>query len=636
MDSDPSIQNGIEMDLELLTRHIDGALSAAVINKSCRSDKGEGGTEFSDFVQPASSAFIELLEGRISEGSKLFSNQKSLSSSTWATDARTVAVDVLRGVSNIHWSAVGLLAVAIVLERLDKISSNDRECVDLLRGMNDLAKCIKQLQEIKAHLHKEIREKMSEGVYLIITGALMCTSVIRSKKLSKFLLSTKIREELNFLRGQVDRMFRDIMLQVQLKTLFSFMSYTSLQSTPEAPGGIWSQSEKDVAETSSQGQIHRNAISFNSQQTNHHQPFNWNHGHSSQIASHRRNNHYQRKGIISLIVRGIRGGRKTVGDEKYERLVLQKGMKDLVLGTTVFPFNEIQIACQYFHPKNKLGEGGFGSVYKGTFADGKQLAIKRISEEGRSLFTNEWGIASRLQHRNLIKLYGFCIEGDEILLIYEYMPKGSLQDLCFNPSKVQVLDWRTHLNIFEGVARGLAYLHEDSGICIVHRDIKPSNILLDENFNAKIADFGLGRVLDKNDIHQNIPVAGTEGYIAPECKSDGRVTDKADVFSFGVVVLQIMSGKRQVESNFSFPDLVKWAWNLHEENRHFDLVDSRLLCSENFDSKIAMRVILIALQCTQEARLRPSMSKVSFLLSLSSEAEIGMPTLTKPDYLCNS
>ncbi|XP_059063895.1 uncharacterized protein LOC131856301 [Cryptomeria japonica] len=186
MYSDLGIENRVEVNLELLIQLIDSALSAIVTDKSCRSDKGEGGMKVTDFVQPATSGIFELLEGRISEGSKLFSNQKSLSSSTWATDARTVAVDVLRGVGNIQWSAVGLLAVAIVLERLDKISSNDRECVDLLRGMNDLAKCIKQLQEIKAHLHKEITEKMSEGVCLIITGAMMCCSVIRSKKLSKY------------------------------------------------------------------------------------------------------------------------------------------------------------------------------------------------------------------------------------------------------------------------------------------------------------------------------------------------------------------------------------------------------------------------------------------------------------------
>ncbi|XP_057842023.2 cysteine-rich receptor-like protein kinase 43 [Cryptomeria japonica] len=449
------------------------------------------------------------------------------------------------------------------------------------------------------------------------------------------MLSTKIKEELKFLRGQADRMFRDIMLQVQLKTLFSFISYASHQSTPEAPSGLWLQSEKDVSETSSGGQIHRNAISFNSQQTNLNQSFNLIHGHSSQIASHRSNNHCQKKGIISRIVRGIRGGRKTVGDEKYIHLIMPKRMNDLDPGTIMFSFNEIQIACQDFHPNNKLAEWGFGSVYKGTLANGRQLAIKRLSEQGKSFFMNEWGIVSRLQHRNIVKLFGFCIEGEEMLLIYEYIPKGNLLDLCFNPLKVQVLDWGSHLNIIQGVARGLVYLHEDSGICIVHRDIKPNNILLDENLNAKIADFGLGVVLDKNGIHQTIPVAGTEGYIAPELKSDGRLTEKADVFSFGVFILEIMSGRRHVEYNSSFPSLVKWAWNLHEENRHFDLVDSRIICSENFDSKIVMRVILIALQCTQEARLRPSMSKVSFLLSLFSE-EIGLPTLTKPDYLYNS
>ncbi|XP_059063894.1 G-type lectin S-receptor-like serine/threonine-protein kinase At4g11900 [Cryptomeria japonica] len=246
------------------------------------------------------------------------------------------------------------------------------------------------------------------------------------------MLSTKIKEELKFLRGQADRMLRDIMLQVQLKTLFSFISYASLQSTPEALSGLWLQSEKDVAETSSGGQIHRNAISFNSQQTNLNQSFNSIHGHSSQIASHTSNNHCQKKGIISRIVRGIRGGRKTVGDEKYTHLIMPKRMNDLDRGTIMFSFNEIQIACQDFHPNNKLAEWGFGSVCKGTLANGRQLAIKRLSEQGKSLFMNEWGIVSRLQRRNIVKLFGFCIEGEEMLLIYEYIPKGNLLDLCFS------------------------------------------------------------------------------------------------------------------------------------------------------------------------------------------------------------
>ncbi|KAH9289758.1 hypothetical protein KI387_033875, partial [Taxus chinensis] len=566
-----SFHNTTEMDLDLLGQHVDAALSAIMTDKSFRNKMGGGSIKFSNLVQSPESGFSGILEGCISDGSKKFLNQKSFSFSTWATDARTVAVEVLRGVSNIHWSAVGLLAVAIVLERLDKISSNDKECVDLLRGMNDLAKSIKQLQEIKAHLHKEIREKMSEAVYLTITGAMMCCSVIQSKKLFKFMLSTKIREELISLRGQVDRMFRDLMFQVQLKTLSSFISFTSLQSSPETPGGIWLQCDKAAAQTSSQGQIHRTALSFSSLQTNNHQHVHWNHGGSSTIDSRKNANNYRRKGIMSHIVRGIRGGRKMSGDEKYERLVMKQQMTELGRGTALFPYHEIQIACQDFHPDNKLGEGGFGSVYKGTLEDGRHLAIKRQSEQGKSLFMNEWDIASRLQHRNIVKLFGCCIEGEETLLIYEYMPKGILQEFLFNPLKVQVLDWGIQLNIMRGVARGLAYLHEDSGVRIVHRDIKSSNILLDEKFNAKIADFGLGAILAENDRNQNIPAAGTEGYIAPECKSGGNVTDKADVFSFGVVILEMVSRRRCIEFNPSFPGLVKWVWNLHEENRHIDL-----------------------------------------------------------------
>eukprot|EP01018_Ginkgo_biloba_P022341 Gb_07491 [translate_table: standard] len=226
----PMKGNTSDIDLELLTRHIDTALSVFT-NKGFRGKLPESHMKMADWVKQSASDFSKLFEG-ISQGAKTFSDGKVLMS-TLSGEVQKVAVEVLKGFGNLHWAGIGLLAIATVLERLDKISSNDKECIELLSGMNDLAKCIKQLKYI-SDLHTEIKEKMSEGVQLIVGGAIMCCSFIRSKKISKLLLVSKIREELVDLRARVDRIFRDLMFHMQMKTLYFCMTNTSQRPIPVA------------------------------------------------------------------------------------------------------------------------------------------------------------------------------------------------------------------------------------------------------------------------------------------------------------------------------------------------------------------------------------------------------------------
>ncbi|KAJ7968434.1 receptor kinase 2 [Quillaja saponaria] len=207
-----------------------------------------------------------------------------------------------------------------------------------------------------------------------------------------------------------------------------------------------------------------------------------------------------------------------------------------------------------FHSANKLGQGGFGPVYKGILEDGKEVAVKRLSRasgQGLEEFMNEVVVISKLQHRNLVKLLGCCIEGDEKMLIYEYMANKSLDAFLFKPLKQKELDWRKRFNIIQGIARGLLYLHRDSRLIIIHRDLKPSNILLDEELNPKISGFGMARIFKGSEDEDNtIRVVGMYGYMSPEYAMEGLISEKLDAFSFGVLLLEIVSGRK----NTSFYD----------------------------------------------------------------------------------
>ncbi|ONI11391.1 hypothetical protein PRUPE_4G104500 [Prunus persica] len=297
-----------------------------------------------------------------------------------------------------------------------------------------------------------------------------------------------------------------------------------------------------------------------------------------------------------------------------------------------FSYAELRAATEDFNPSNKLGEGGYGPVYKGTLSDGRVVAMKQLSvasHQGKSQFLTEIATISAVQHRNLVKLFGCCIERTQRILVYEYLENKSLDQALFGRNDLH-LDWPTRFNILLGTARGLAYLHEESRPRIVHRDVKASNILLDAKLSPKISDFGLAKLYDDEKTHISTRVAGTIGYLAPEYAMRGHLTEKADVFGFGVVALEIISGRPNSDNNLD-PEkiyLLEWAWTLHENDQSLGLVDPRLT---EFDENDATRLIKAALLCTQASpMMRPSMSRVVAMLSGDIEASTVM---SKPSYL---
>ncbi|CAN1224398.1 G-type lectin S-receptor-like serine/threonine-protein kinase At4g27290 [Linum perenne] len=275
-----------------------------------------------------------------------------------------------------------------------------------------------------------------------------------------------------------------------------------------------------------------------------------------------------------------------------------------------------------------LGQGGFGSVYKGCLPDGLEIAVKRLSKnsgQGIEEFKNEIRLIAKLQHRNLVKLLGCCMEGDEQILVYEYMPNNSLDSFLFDESKKPCLDWRKRVDIILGVARGILYLHHDSRVRVIHRDLKTSNILLDEGMNPKISDFGLARIYKGDHISdKTIRVVGTYGYMSPEYAVFGKFSSKSDVFSFGVMLLEIISGRKI--SAFCKEDpslnLITYVWELWRENRALETIDLTIM--ESCPPNEALRWIQIALLCVQEdPRNRPTMLTV--ILMLNGEACLPSP-----------
>ncbi|KAH9745810.1 putative LRR receptor-like serine/threonine-protein kinase [Citrus sinensis] len=283
-------------------------------------------------------------------------------------------------------------------------------------------------------------------------------------------------------------------------------------------------------------------------------------------------------------------------------------LRGLDLQTGLYTLRQIKAATNNFDPANKVGEGGFGSVYKGILSDGTVIAVKQLSSksrQGNREFVNEIGMISAQQHPNLVKLYGCCVEGNQLLLVYEYMKNNCLSRAIFGKDTENrlKLDWPTRKKICIGIARGLAYLHEDSRIKIVHRDIKTSNVLLDKDLNAKISDFGLAKLYEEDKTHISTRIAGTIGYMAPEYAMRGYLTSKADVYSFGVVTLEIVSGKSNTNyrPNEDFVYLLDW------------LVDTSL--GSEYSSEEAMAMLNVALLCTNASpTLRPTMSQVVSML----------------------
>ncbi|KAK7317496.1 hypothetical protein RJT34_01782 [Clitoria ternatea] len=296
-----------------------------------------------------------------------------------------------------------------------------------------------------------------------------------------------------------------------------------------------------------------------------------------------------------------------------------------------FSYYELKNSTNDFNLENKLGEGGFGPVYKGTLHDGRVIAVKQLSvgsHQGKSQFVTEIATISAVQHRNLVTLYGCCIEGSKRLLVYEYLENKSLDQALFGNGLA--LNWSTRYDICMGVARGLTYLHEESRLRIVHRDVKASNILLDYELTPKISDFGLAKLYDDKKTHISTRVAGTIGYLAPEYAMRGHLTEKADVFSFGVVALELVSGRPNSDSSLEGEKmyLLQWAWQLHENKLVTDLVDPGL---SEFNEEEVKRIVGIALMCTQTSPAsRPSMSRV--VAMLSGDIEVSNVT-ARPGYL---
>ncbi|KAH0464461.1 hypothetical protein IEQ34_007247 [Dendrobium chrysotoxum] len=288
-----------------------------------------------------------------------------------------------------------------------------------------------------------------------------------------------------------------------------------------------------------------------------------------------------------------------------------------------FRYETLAAATRNFSPKHKLGEGGFGPVYKGQLEDGRLVAVKRLgrgSRQGGKEFTNEAMLLSRLQHKNVVNLYGYCAHGEDKLLVYEYVANESLDKLLFSGQAGQVaaevLHWGRRFEVIVGVARGLLYLHEDAHTPIIHRDIKASNILLDERWSPKIADFGMARLFPEELTHVQTRIAGTNGYMAPEYFMSGALSPKVDVFSFGVLVIELVSGQKN--SRFSprhdASTLLEWAWTFYTQKNTMDMLDPALRSTADAE-QVAM-CVQIGLLCTQaNPKLRPDMRRVVVVLS---------------------
>ncbi|XP_021811248.1 cysteine-rich receptor-like protein kinase 10 [Prunus avium] len=277
----------------------------------------------------------------------------------------------------------------------------------------------------------------------------------------------------------------------------------------------------------------------------------------------------------------------------------------------------LKVATNNFSEAYKLGEGGFGPVYKGKLPDEREIAVKRLSrssEQGLAELKTEVMLVAKLLHRNLVRLLGFCLEDEEKLLVYEYLPNGSLDKILFDQRRPFGLEWERRFKIIVGIARGLLYLHEDSQLRIVHRDLKASNIPLDEEMNPKISDFGLAKLFCGSQTHGNTNrISGTFGYMAPEYARNGKFSTKSDAYSFGVLVMEIITGRKN--SSFrKFSNLQSYAWQHWANGTALELLDPRL--GDQWPRYEVLKCVHIGLLCVQEAPAeRPTMSEVVMMLN---------------------
>ncbi|KAM1544995.1 hypothetical protein ACFX15_044725 [Malus domestica] len=329
---------------------------------------------------------------------------------------------------------------------------------------------------------------------------------------------------------------------------------------------------------------------------------------------------------LPLVIFGYYLWKKTLGKKREHRNRYGVTINKLAAGgekndaeLPIFGLRAIIAATNNFAEANKLGEGGFGPVYKGILAENQEVAIKRLSKksgQGQQEFMNELKLIAKLQHTNLVRLLGCCLEGEEMILIYEYMPNRSLDKLLFDASQKTELDWGRRFRIIEGIAQGVLYIHKYSRLKIIHRDLKASNILLDGALNPKISDFGMARIFGINQTEANTNrVVGTYGYMSPEYARYGHFSEKLDVFSFGVLLLEIVSGKKNA-AFYRFehsPTLAGWAWELWKEGKGMEVIDESVREACQLDE--ALRCIHVGFLCVQEAPAdRPTMSSVIHML----------------------
>ncbi|XP_026657002.2 L-type lectin-domain containing receptor kinase IX.1-like [Phoenix dactylifera] len=311
-------------------------------------------------------------------------------------------------------------------------------------------------------------------------------------------------------------------------------------------------------------------------------------------------------------------------EEEEEEMALELSLNNAFErggGPRKFSYTALAIATRNFVKEAKLGEGGFGEVYMGMLDDTKQeVAIKRISrdsKQGKKEYISEVTIISRLRHRNLVQLIGYCHQKGDLLLVYEYMSNKSLDRHLY--SEERLLTWSERYQIAFGLASALLYLHEEWEQCVVHRDVKPSNVMLDSGFNAKLGDFGLARLVDHDSNMQTTLIAGTRGYIAPEYATTGKASRESDVYSFGVVVLEIACGRKPIDlkEEQDKVNLVEWVWELYGQNMCLTAVDKRL--KMELDEKQMERFMIVGLWCAYpDYNLRPSIRQAINVLKFDA------------------
>ncbi|CAN4103910.1 unnamed protein product [Withania somnifera] len=312
--------------------------------------------------------------------------------------------------------------------------------------------------------------------------------------------------------------------------------------------------------------------------------------------------------------------------KKWRGLNTEKYFKaELVTGPRQFSYKELKSATRGFHSSRIIGNGAFGTVYKAFLTDSSSIAaVKRSkhSHESKTEFGAELSIIACLRHKNLVQLQGWCIEKGELLLVYEFMPNGSLDKVLYQEFEHgNPLKWPYRYNIAVGLASVLTYLHQECEQQVIHRDIKASNIMLDQSYNARLGDFGLARLMDHDKSPVSTLTAGTMGYLAPEYLQYGKATEKTDVFSYGMVILEVACGRRPIDgegSGHGMVNLVDWVWRLYSEGRIIDAADSRL--NDNFNEEEMKKLLLVGLSCANpDSTERPCMRRVFQILNNEAE-----------------